>query len=114
MQIIYNRIKQDLIAVLPDSQAAYQPGRGTVAQIQIVQQIIERSHEYQPCVICFVDYTKAFDSIDEEKLWKVLRDHIWIDTSYINLLAKLYENSTTRVRTHHGYTALIYLLKGVK
>jgi len=38
-------------------------------QIQIIQQIIERSHEYQqPCVICFVDYTKAFDSIDQERL----------------------------------------------
>ena len=44
-------------------------------QIQIIQQIIEKAHEYQsPCVICFVDYTKAFDSVDQAKLWEVLSD----------------------------------------
>ena len=115
MQIIYSRIKQDLIAVLPNNQAAYQPGRGTVEQIQIIQQIIEKAHKYQsPCVICFVDYTKAFDSVDQAKLWEVLSDYTWIDSAYINLLAKLYENSTTRVRTHLGNTDIIYLRKGVK
>ena len=62
MQVVYKRIKKDLVDALPIEQAAYQPGHRT---IETIQQIIEKSREFQqPCVICFIDYTKAFDSID--------------------------------------------------
>lgn len=82
--------KHNLIAALPDNQAAYQPGSGTIEQIQIVQQIIERANEYQqPCVICFVDNTKTFDSIDQGKLWGTLRDYSRVSLSK---LASLYES----------------------
>jgi len=115
MQIIYNRIKHDLIQIMPTSQAAYQQGRGTVEQIQSIQQIIEKANEFQqPCIICFIDYTKAFDSIDQQKLLNALLDFTWINRCYINLIARLYENSSTRVRTSIGTTNLIKLLKGVK
>ena len=57
MQVVYTRIKEDLIGALPIEQAAYQPGRSTIEQIQTIQQIIEKSIEFQqPCVICFIDY----------------------------------------------------------
>ena len=47
----------------------------------------------QPCVICFIDYKKAFDSIDQTKLWETLYDFTNINPSYISLLAKIYENA---------------------
>ena len=60
MQIIYNRIKAPLTNALQINQAAYQHGRGTVEQIQILQQIIEKCNEFQrECVICFVDFKKV-------------------------------------------------------
>ena len=65
MQVVYTRIKKDLIEVLPKEQAAYQPGHSTIEQIQTIQQIIEKSIEFQqPSVICFINYTKAFHSTD--------------------------------------------------
>ena len=71
MQVVYTRIIKDLIGALPIEQAAYQPGHSTIEQIQAIQEIIEKSIEFQqPCVICFIDYKKAFDSIDQTKLWE--------------------------------------------
>ena len=72
-QIIYNRISKSLIAALPNEQAAYQPGRNTIEMIQMMQQIIEKANEFQRNIaICFIDYTKAFDSVDQQKLWDAL------------------------------------------
>ena len=114
MQVVYTRIKKDLIGALPIEQAAYQPGHSTIQQIQTIQQIIEKSIEFQqPCVISFIDYTKAFDSIDQTKLRETLYNFTNIDPSYINLLAKIYENAKSKVRTNFGTTNLFRLLKGV-
>ena len=57
MQVVYTRIKKDLVVALPIEQAVYQPGHSTIKQIQTIQQIIEKSIEFhQCCVICFIDY----------------------------------------------------------
>ena len=65
MQVVYTRIKKDLTSALPIEKAAYQPGHSTTKQIQTIQQIIEKSIEFQqPYVIYFIDYKKSFDSID--------------------------------------------------
>lgn len=115
MQVIYNRIKDKLTNCLPPFQAAYQPNRSTIEQIQIIQQTIEKSLEFQQSiVICFVDYKKAFDSINQTKLWEALHFYTDIDPAYINLLAAIYENATTKIRTCLGTTDLIKLLKGVR
>ena len=115
MQVVYTRIKKDLIEALPKEQAAYQPGHSTIEQIQSIQQIIEKSIEFQqPCVICFIDYTRTFDSIDQTKLWEILYNITNIDASYINLLAKIYEKAKSKVRTNFGTTNLFGLLKGVR
>ena len=56
MQVVYTRIKKDLIEALSKEQAAYQSGHSTIEQIQTIQKIIEKSIEFQqPCVICFID-----------------------------------------------------------
>ena len=114
-QVVYTRIKKDLIDALPIEQAAYQPGHSTLKQMQTIQQIIEKSIEFQqPWVICFIDYTKAFDSIDQTKLWKTLYKFININSSYINPLAKIYEHAKSKVRTNFGTTKFFRLLKGVR
>ena len=115
MMVIYLRIKDPLTKALQPSQAAYQQGRGTIEQIQTMQQIIEKCNEFnRSCVICFVDFTKAFDSVDQQKLWNALRKYTAINPAYINLIARLYEHSKTRIRTDVGTTSLISLLRGVK
>ena len=114
-QIIYNRIKNKLTNCLPEYQAAYQSNRSTIEQIQIIQQTIEKSLEFQQSiVICFIDYKKAFDSVNQTKLWEALHYYTDIDPVHINLLAAIYENASTKVRTCLGTTDSIKLLKGVR
>ena len=114
-QIIYNRIKNKLTNCLLEYQAAYQSNRSTIEQIQIIQQTIEKSLEFQQSiVICFIDYKKAFDSVNQTKLWEALHYYTDIDPVYINLLAAIYENASTKVRTCLGTTNSIKLLKGVR
>ena len=115
MQIIYNRVSNTLAAALPRSQAAYQKGRNTIEQIQSIQQIIEKSREFnRPLVMCFIDFTKAFDSVKQSRLWQALNDYTDLDPSYINLLRTLYSDSKAFVRTEIGATEAIDILKGVK
>ena len=115
MQIIYNRISHDLIAALPTSQAAYQPGRSTIEQIQSIQQIIEKVNEFnRTAVICFIDFTKAFDSVNQEMLWNTLHKFTNLNPAYINLIAKLYQDSKAFIRTDIGKTRCISILRGVK
>ena len=114
-QIIYRRIAATLRESLPSTQAAYQPGRSAVEQVQSLQQIIEKSKEFNiEGFICFVDYRKAFDSIDQSKLWKILQDCTNLSPAYINFLIKVYEGSSATIRTSVGNTRLINILKGVK
>ena len=115
MIIIYNRISPELNRAIPANQAAYQKGRGTIEQIQTLQQTIEKLNEFKGRgVICFIDFTKAFDSVDQTKLWHTLRSQTNINPAYINLLANLYENSVSRIRTDVGTTREIRIKRGVK
>ena len=58
---------------LPDVQAGFRKGRGTRNQIANINQIIEKAREFQKN-ICYIDYTKAFDCVDHNKLWKTLQE----------------------------------------
>ena len=58
---------------LPDVQAGFRKGRGTRDQIANIRWIIEKAREFQKN-ICFTDYTKAFDFVDHNKLWKILKE----------------------------------------
>ena len=115
MFILYNRIAPELNRTLPANQAAYQKGRSTIEQIQTLQQTIEKTNEFNGHgVICFIDFTKAFDSVDQTKLWHTLRSQTNVNPAYINLLASLYEYSKSRIRTDVGTTREIKILRGVK
>ena len=57
---------------IPDVQSEFRKGRGTRDQIANIHWIIEKAREFQKN-ICFIDYTKAFDCVDHNKLWKILK-----------------------------------------
>ena len=60
---------------LPDVQAGFRKGRGTTDQIANIHWIIEKAREFQENIyFCFTDYTKAFDCVDDNKLWKILKE----------------------------------------
>ena len=60
---------------LPDVQAHFRKGRGTREQIANIRWIMEKAREFQKCIyFCFIDYAKAFDCVDHNKLWKILKE----------------------------------------
>ena len=96
ISIIASRVKRDLYDSFTASQAPYQPGRGTIEQIIALEQIIEKSIEFNnPVRIEFIDFTKAFDSIKLDKLW---------NKGYINLLKLTYDESSAQIKTGIGIT----------
>ena len=114
ISIITQRVKSDLYDSFPDSQAAYQPGRGTIEQIIALEQIIEKSIEFNnPVYIAFIDFTKAFDSIKLDKLWAIL-EKTSMNKRYINLLKLTYDNSTATIQSDIGTSRHIKIQKGVK
>ena len=75
---------------LPDVQAGFQQGRGTIHQIAKICLIVEKSREVQKNIyFCFIDYAKAFDCVDHNKLWKILKE-MEIPDYLICLLRNLY------------------------
>ena len=88
---------------LPDVQVGFRKGRGTKGQIANIQQIIEKAREFQKNNNCFIDYTKAFDCVDHNKLWKNLQE-MGIPDHLACLLRNLYTGQEATVRTGHGTT----------
>ena len=58
---------------LPDVQVEFRKGRGTRDQIAHIRWIIEKAREFQKNIFCFIEYAKSFDSVDHNKLWKILQ-----------------------------------------
>ena len=89
---------------LPDVQAGFGKGRGTRDQIAKIHWIIEKSREFQKNIyFCFTDYAKAFDCVDHNKLWKILKE-LGIPDHLTYLLRNLYAGQEATVRTGHGTT----------
>ena len=75
LKILQARLQQYMNHELPDVQAGFRKGRGTRDQIANIHWIIKKARELQKNIyFCFIDYTKAFDCVDYNKLWKILRD----------------------------------------
>jgi len=75
VKILRARLQQYVSHELPDVQAGFRKGRGTRDQITNIHWIIEKAREFQKNIyFCFIDYAKAFDCVDHNKLWKILRD----------------------------------------
>ena len=75
LKILQARLQQYMNHELPDVQASFRKGRGTRDQIANIRWIIEKAREFQKNIyFCFIDYAKAFDCVDHNKLWYILRD----------------------------------------
>ena len=75
LKILQVRLQQYVNCELPDVQDGFRKGRGTRDQIANMYWIIEKAREFQKNIyFCFIDYAKAFDCVDHNKLWKTLRD----------------------------------------
>ena len=102
LKILQARIKQYANRELPDGQAGFRRGRGTRDQIANICWIIEKAREFQNNIyFCFSDYAKAFDCVDPNELWKILKE-MGIPDHLTCLLRNLYAGQEATVRTGHG------------
>ena len=113
LKILQARLQQYVNRELPDVQAEFRKGRGTRDQIANNYWIIEKVREFQKNIyFFFIDYTKAFDCVDHNKLRKILQE-MGIPDHFTCLLRNLYAGQETIVRTGHGTTDWFQIGKGV-
>ena len=102
LKILQARLQQYVNRELPDVQAGFRKGRGTRDQIANICWIIKKAREFQKNIyFYFLDYAKAFDCVDHNKLWKILKD-MGIPDHLTCLLRNLYAGQKATVRTGHG------------
>ena len=113
LKILQARLQQYVNREFPDVQAGFRKGRGTRDKTANIHWIIKKAREFQKNIyFCFIDYAKASDCVDHNKLWKFLKetgtpDHL------ICLLRNLYAGQEVRVTTGHGTTDWFQIGKGV-
>ena len=112
LKILQARFQQYVNQELADVQAGFRKGRGTRDQIAKICWIIEKAREFQKNIyFCFIDYAKAFDYVDHNKLENSERDG---NTDHLTcLLRNLYAGQQATVRTGHGTTDWFQIGKGV-
>ena len=113
LKILQARLQQYMNREPPDVQAGFIKCRGTRDQIANIQWIIEKAREFQKSIhFCFIDYKKAFDCVDRNKLQKILQE-MGIPDHLTCLLRNLYADQEATVRTGHGTTDWFQIGKGV-
>ena len=113
LKILQARLQQYMNRELPDVQAGFGKDRGTRDQIAKICWIMEKASEYRKNIyFCFIDYAKAFDCVDHNKLWKILQQ-MAIPNHLTCLLRNLYAGQEATVRTGHGPTDWFQIGKGV-
>ena len=113
LKILEARLQQYVNHELPDVQAGFRKGRGTRDQMANMRWIIEKAREFQKNIyFCFIDYAKAFDCVDHNKLWNILQE-MGIQDHLTCLLRNLYASQEATVRTGHGTTYWFQIGKGV-
>ena len=113
LKILQARLQQYMNHELPDVQACFRKGRGTRDQIANICWIMEKAREFQKSIyFCFIDYAKAFDCLDHNKLWKILKE-MGIPDHLTCLLRNLYAGQEATVRTGHGTTDWFQIGKGL-
>ena len=97
LKILQARLQQYVNRKLPDVQAGFRKGRGTRDQVTNIHWIIEKAREFQKKIyFCFMDYAKAFDHVDYNKLWKILKEK-GIQDHLTCLLRNLYAGQQTMI-----------------
>ena len=114
LKILQGGLQQYMNRELPDVQAGFRKGRGTRNQIANIRWIIKKAREFQKNIyFCFIDYTKAFDYVDHNKLWKILKE-MGIPDQLTRLSRNLYAGQEATVRTGHETTDWFQIGKGVR
>ena len=113
LNVLQARFQQYVNRELPDVQAGFRKGRGTRDQIANIRWIIRKARQFQKNIyFCFIDYAKAFDCVDQNKLWKILKE-MGIPDHLTNLLRNVYAGQEATVRISHGTTDWFQTGKGV-
>ena len=113
LKILQARLQQYVNCELPDVQTGFRKDRGTRDQIANICWIMERAREFQKnTYFCFIDYVKAFDCVDHNKLRKILKE-MGIPDHLACLLRNLYAGQEATVRTGHGITDWFQIRKGI-
>ena len=113
LKILQARLQQYMNHELPDVQAGFRKGRGTRDQIANIHWIIKKVREFQKNIyFCFIDYAKAFDYVDHNKLGKILKE-MGIPGHLTYLLRNLYAGQEGTVRTGHGTKDWFQIRKGL-
>ena len=101
LKILQARLQQYVSRELADVQAGFRKGRETRDQIANIRWVTEKAREFQKSIyFCFIDYAKAFDCVDQNKLWKILQE-MGIPDHLTCLLRNLYTGQEATVRTGH-------------
>ena len=113
LKILQARLQQYINHELPDVQAGFIKVRGTRDQIDNILCTMEKAREFQKNIyFCFIDYAKAFDCVDHNKLWIILKE-VGIPDHLTCLLRNLYAGQEATLRTGHGTTDWLQIGKGV-
>ena len=111
--ILQARLQQNINCELSDVQSGFRKGRETRDQVANICWIIEKAREFQKNIcFCFIDYAKAFDCVDHNKLWKIPKE-MGIPDHLTCLLRNLYAGQEATVRTGHGITGWFQIGKGL-
>ena len=114
LKILQARLQQHVNCELPDVQAGFRKSRGTRYQIANIHWIIKKAREFQKNIyFCFIDYAKAFDCVDHNKLWKILKE-MGIADHLTCFLRNQYAGQEATVRTGHGTTDWFQIGKEVR
>ena len=114
IRVIHNRIERILDENQPRDQAGFRKGYSTTDHMQAINQIIEKTNEYNlPLYIGFVDFEKAFDSIEHPAMFRALRN-IGINETYINLLEDIYSDATAKIHLDNEISTEIKISRGVR
>ena len=113
LKVLQARLQQYMNCELPNVQAGFRKGRGTRDQIANIHWTIKKARDFQKNIyFCFIDYAKAFDYMDHNKLWKILKA-MGIPDHLTCLLRNLYAGQEATVRAVHGTTDWFQIGKGV-
>ena len=113
-RVLQKRMEKILDANQPREQAGFRKGFATTDHLHSINQVIEKSNEFNlPLCIAYIDYEKAFDSVEHEVIFQALRN-IGINESYINIIEDIYTEAKARVHIEKQESEEINILRGVR